>query len=360
MNTKKAVFILICWVIFLGACKNEPDLPMVIGRGSYPDLAVDNRGNVHVVYGRNDSLFYRKLDVRRWKWSDETSPANILIEKIGQHGIERSDPDIVIDNDNMPHVFAGSEYAYFDKQNKKWTKVRPRDKPMRDTELAVDNFGNALLVHRGGNNTGEMGILMLPKGATCWVPLTDPDTYTGSRNDHVYPDMDVSPIDNTIWVVQRHGLAKRITAHFSNDQGKTWQSEPISDQGQESPHIVIDDGNNVYVTTGSGHFFKRVSTNQWSDEGRVVESGSRKQPEITADRSNSIYCTSWGGLYNIRTNGKWEGQRRLNSLTGSPIGFFKAAGGKDYAYAVWEEGDTVNPDSGAGSVDIVFGLIKSE
>jgi len=324
--------------------------PAKVARGSYPDIAVDTKGNIHLVYGRSSVAYYMKYDVANGTWGAESNTGVTVTN------IDRSDPDIVIDSKDNPHVFAGAGYAYWD--GAKWNKSNPKGSLMRDTELAIDGNDNVYIVYRGGNNGGYMGISKRAAGSSTWNTLTDPDKGQLGRNDHVYPDLAINPTDNSLHIVYRHGIPKNTSYRFSTDGGVTWKAEGITGVEPESPHLVLDSQGNVYATNGAGDFFRRT-TGGWVSEGKAVSTAGRQQPELTIDKNNTIYCGSHGGKYNIRTNGSWGSSKLLTSVTGAKKGFLEMAGVDGFAYAAWEEGSSVNADLGAGTVDIIVGKIDA-
>jgi len=335
--------------------KEKQQFPMRVAKGEYPDMVVDGAGDLHLVYGRNDTLFYKKFDRNMQEWTGEVNPGGMLIRS-GDFGIRRSDPDIVVDSENQPHIFAGSDYVY--RTDDTWQSVRPLQRAIRDTELAIDHNDNLYLLHRGGNNVGDIGILRRKPGSDEWVPLADPDNGRLGMSNHVYPDMDVDS-NNNLYVIQRHAYPSKGTqVNISYDGGKTWENEKFTIEEPESPHIVIDSRDSVFATHGGGELFKRTDDSTWVSEGYPIHAEEREQPELAVDQQDNVYVCSWGGKYNVRVDGKWGDSRRIHSVTGKPVGFVEPYGSKGFAFAVWEEGQSVDPDKGAGIADIVVGKIK--
>ena len=149
---------LICFLLCL--CLARADEPVstrgakgdAAAHGSFPDIALDSKGNVHLVYSRTGLLYYKKYDATADQWGPEEF-TGVLLESAGGFGVERSEPDIVIDSHNRPHVMGGSDYAYLDKNNQ-WVKVTPASELIRDTELGIDSKDNVYLLRRGGHNGG--------------------------------------------------------------------------------------------------------------------------------------------------------------------------------------------------------------
>jgi hypothetical protein len=329
--------------------------PECVARGVYPDIAVDALGNLHLSYGREETLWYKKYTAASQKWSDEQSTG---IEIGASKRISRSEPCIVVDSHNRPHVFAGWEHAYWDEGL--WLKSAPKPgAPLRDTNLAIDLHDQLFLVHRGGNNGGFIGVMKRCQDSGRWEALVDPDKELPGRNNHVYGDVAISPVDQSIHIVYRHGKPRDMAYRTSADGGIRWIAEGIADNSPESPHIVVDYHNTVYVADGHGQVYRRTD-NGWIGEGKPIVLESRMQPYLTADQCNHIYIGGWGGRYNVRTKGQWLEPRQVASVTGESVGFMVVEGGIDCAYAVWEESGTVDADSGAGQADLVVGIIRPD
>jgi hypothetical protein len=318
----------------------------VVGEGTFPDIQVDGKGDLHLVYGRDNCVYYRRYDAREGQWGAERFTGIAAVPWMA-----RSEPDIVVDSENNPHVFAGSEYARLDGDT--WQRLRLGEK-LRDTELAIDASDNLYLVHRGGNNGGYMGLRALSRGAEAWASLTDPDKPLLGRNDHVYPDLAVSPVDQSLHIAYRHGDPKRTAYRRSNDGGRTWPvREGITDNEPEAAHVVVDHENNVYVTDGGGNFFCRKN-GQWIRRGWPVIAPHRGQPELAVDRKANVYCACWGGWYNVHVEGRWTGRRRLCPVTPQAvIGFVEPIGAEDFAYVAWEEGTSGDPGEGMAPGGVV-------
>ena len=327
-----------------------------VAKGSYPDIAVDRAGNIHIVYGRDARLYYKKFDVSIGKWSEEIDP-DIKIIAAGSMGIERSDPDIVIDSQDRPHIFAGSEYAYLD--GSKWIKKRIKpDAYIRDTELAIDSKDNLYIVYRGGNQGGHVGMSKYRPGDDNWRTITDPDLPQKGEGNHIYPDLAISPVDDSLHLTYRQGSPTGHAYRYSTDGGITWNFTNLSTIEEESPHIIVDYNGTVYSTTGRGHLFKKTPEG-WKMITRILPAEKRENPELAVDRQNNIYCAKWGGQYNILIGDTVLGMKILPSITGMPIGFVEMAGVDGFAYAIWEEGKTLDSDLGAGTVDICVGKVLS-
>lgn len=320
--------------------------PTVVAQGNFPDLAVDQQGNIHLVYNRS-GLMYRKFDSMKKEWSNETAVGCPCVNAV------RSDPDVVIDSKGNPHVYCGNEYAWFD--GKKWNNVKP--KGSRDSELAINSNDQVFLVSRGGNFKGNIG-METRQGSAKWSFLPDPDENGKSVNDHVYNDLFVSA-DNTLHLIQRHGPVKEVTHRRSTNGGLSWPiEEAVSNDRAESPHIVVTKSGRVIISTGKGYVFERTGNGTWKESGRKVMAQARQQPEMGIDNEDNLYLTLFGGVFNTCFRGRWMGEKHLIPVTNHQnIGFVETAGFRDFACIVWEEGSG-NADEGLSEdASIVVGIL---
>jgi hypothetical protein len=310
------------WILHAYATK-----PAQIATGNFPDLTVDNNGNIHVVYNRN-GLKYRKYNISSHSWEEEQSPG------CNCSNVKRSDPDIVVDSHGNPIVFCGTQAGRW--TGEKWILSEPG--ATRDAELIIDSKDNAYLCHRGGNNGGFIGIKKLPAASNEWITMTDADQNHSGPNDHVYCDMWMDASD-VIHLVQRHGPEVEVTYRRSDDGSNTWINETaISNERSESPHIVVDHDGKIIISTGKGYVFENI-LQSWDSIGRMVHTQGRDQPEFGLDKNNNIYISAFGGRFNIRHYGVWGIEKKLELLSDEEtIGFVETAGSKDFAYIIWEEG----------------------
>jgi len=329
------------WILHLSAGK-----PEVVAQGNFPDLAVDQAGNIHLVYNRA-GLRYKKYETKKGQWTDEA--------EIGCpcEYVERADPDVVIDSKGNPHVYCGNEYAWFD--GVKWNKAKP--KGSRDSELAINSKDQLFLVSRGGNFKGNIGLETRQRNAE-WSFLPDPDENGKSINNHVYTDLFVDG-NNTLHLIQRHGPVREITYRRSTDNGLTWPiEEAISDDRGESPKIVAGKTGHAFVSTASGYILERNNQGVWKDHGRRVTSGAREMPELGIDKEDNIYLTSFGGRYNTCLKGKWMGEKLINQVSDSGvIGFVKTAAWKEFVCIVWEEGQGNEEEGLHEDASIIIGYL---
>jgi hypothetical protein len=158
------------WILHVSVRKPKP-----VAVGNFPDIAVDQKGNIHIVYNR-DGLKYRMFEISTGKWLEEKATGCAC------PGVKRSDPDIVIDSKGNPHVFCGNEYAWFN--GKKWMKVKPR--AVRDTELAIDSRDNLYLVSRLDSDTAFIR-METRSGEEKWKILSPPDLNSSGECRDIIP-----------------------------------------------------------------------------------------------------------------------------------------------------------------------------
>lgn len=335
--------------------KPEPQFePSKVARGAYPDIAVDKAGNVHLVYVRDDALYYRRLDALAGRWSEETSTG------LPAGSANRSDPEIVIDSKGRPHMLVGTRYAWLD--GDKWDAIDPG--VVRDTAMAIDSKDNVYIVRRGGKNGGYIGLRKRAAGAAEFVSMPDPDTAGGlslGRNDHVYSHVFVSPADDSIHIVYRHGAPTNCAYRTSSDGGRTWRGAGISNDDYEAPSGAAAPDGTLYAISGSGTVYKRErSADDWQKLGRAVTTFKRDLPVIVAGAKGDLFAAAFGGRINAYASGQWIGERLLPSASSQPFGFVDLAAGPDGSiFAAWEEGRMVSNDEPAGTSDILVARITT-
>ena len=336
-------------------CETQAVDPAVVAQGSYPDLAVDSTGDVHIVYARSGSLYYNKWDAGSRTWDGEDSVG------LSDGQVERSDPEIVIDSNDRPHVMVGSSYAYW--SGSQWVSINPG--VSRDTAMAIDSQNNVFIVRRGGHNGGYLGLRVRYAGSSSFSALPDPDIADGlprGRNDHVYGHIFINPVDDELQVVYRHGAPDDLAYRGSDDSGQNWFGGGVSGDDAEAPSGAAGADGNIYVISGTGDVYRRSGTpSSWTSLGSPISAASRDLPALAVDGEGNLYASSFRGRFNVRSDGSWAGQDTLPNLSGLSLGFAEVAGGPGgFAYVIWEEGSSVNNDLPAGTSDILFATIAAD
>lgn len=327
-----------------GLAAASPAKPELVGEGAYPDLAVDAGGGVHLVYVRDGALYYRHRPAGTQKWQPEQATG---LRPSNPH---RSDPEVVVDSRHRPHVLAGSGYAWRD--NGTWKALDPGVE--RDTAMAIDSKDHIYICRRGGAHGGHLGLRLRRPDANQFVNLPDPDVAGGlpkGQNDHVYSHLFISPKDQSVHVVFRHGTPTRCAYRVSTDGGRTWAAGGISDDDLEAPSgLALADGT-IYVITGNGTVYQRVGEpGDWRSLGRAVATGARDLPVLAADKEGHLFAAGFGGRWNVRRKAQWAAEQRLPAPHGKKLGFVALATLPDgRVWACWEEGEQVNKEQVAGT-----------
>jgi hypothetical protein len=323
--------------------------PEFIGRGAYPDIAADAKGGLHVVYVRDGTLRYRYRPPGSANWSEEENTG------LPQGMANRSDPEIAVAADGSLYALVGSTVAR--REDGKWQPLEATF--VRDTDLALDSRGAAYVVRRGGNEKGFLGLLKCEPNSDRFESLPDPDVAVGfpaGRNDHVYGSIAISPMDDSIHIVYRHGTPRNIAYRVSADGGKTWQGGGITDREPEAPAIAVTPDGQVFVANADGHVFRRGdSPDEWVDLGQAFEGGRRDLPQIAMDQTGAVHVVAFGGRYNRLADGQWDGVRTLPSRNNQPLGYADFALAPDGTlWVVYEEGNEVRREESSGESDILL------
>lgn len=332
-------------------------VPVKIGTGAYPAIAADSAGNAHVVYAKDGKLIYCKYNPTASPGSE--CPAQ-EVTGLTQNASYRNDPAIVIDSQNRPHVLGGTgngggQYAYWNGSS--WIKIGTFN---RDTGIAIDKSDNVYIAERG-DLINFIKVYKRVSGASGFTQLTNPSV--SAQNDHIYTDIYTSPTDNSVHIVYRHGVSPNVCGYtYSTNGGSSWINlgiTAIPGSDYEAPSGVVANDGTVYSVCGNGTVFQRSGTTGWINLGLAVSALTRHLPVMSSDLNGNIYVSSFGGKYNIRKNGAWTGEKTVTGLSTQAKGFTRIAAAANFAYAVWEEGNS-NPalDATTAAFDIVLGKIQ--
>jgi hypothetical protein len=323
-----------------------------VGQGSYPDIAVDAAGDIHLVYARAGFLYYNKYRAAERRWGSESAVG------LPVGNISRSDPEIAIDSRGRPHVFVGYSYAYLADDG--WKAVKTHTS--RDSALAIDSQDTVYLCRRGGYAGGYAGIEKLSAGASSFTPTSDPDIgggfpkYVGS--DHVYGHLAVGK-DDSLHYVYRHGTPLETSYRVSYDGGATWFGGGIAKDSYEEPFVAALPDGTVYVVTGNGSLYRRDGApDSWTPIGRILTLGARFLPVLTVDKTGSIFSAAFGGRWNVRrADGSFLGTRKIPPRNGETIGYGDLAAAPGGAvYLAYEEGTEIyfGDDETASGTNAIF------
>ncbi len=336
--------------ILQASIQTDAKAAIPVASGSYPDLVADDAGNIHLVYAREGSLFYRSFNPTTEFLSAETF-TGIRYEGSNEDGPQRSDPEIAIDPMGRLHVLCGKSYALYD--GEVWTPVKTLF--TRDTALTIDSKGNAFVCKRGGNHEGEVGFDVLLAGSTQFVPSRrDPDVGTlygevwSIGKDHSYGHVFTSP-DDTVYLVYRQGAPDYIAWRATRDLGETWFGGGVYGRERwqpEAPSGIANTRNTTFVVGPTGSVFaKRVQAPSFQEIGDALACGNRDLPILAATR-DSVAIASHGGRYAFLSKGRFNPEKRLPSPDGNPIGFVSLAAAESrIVYAFFETGTELDKEN---------------
>lgn len=193
-------------ILVLFACQQKNDVPLTpkIADGQMPNIAIDNAGNVHLVYGSGDSVLYAVSND-----GGSTFSAPVLVNVLpGLYSFATRGPQIAVTNSGVTITACdkqGNIFSYQKSDNSAWIKtgrVNDVDSIAKEGLMALGGDGNTLFA--------------------AWLDLRN-----NSRNN--------------------------IEGALSTDGGKTWQpnilvyASPDSSVCECCKPSAIVKGNNVYV-----------------------------------------------------------------------------------------------------------------
>ncbi len=340
------------WLLYLrtvnfDAALEPMSMPVFAGLGSYPGITADENGTLHIVYARNEKLYYRNFSPKKNQLSPEifttlTYPPDKYL------GPNRSDPEIKVELGGRIHVFVGQQYA--SSIGNEWIKTDPD--VTRDTDMAVNSKGDVFINKRGGNHNGQIGIQMKKAGSDQFNPTeTDPDIGTKNgmewlgKGDHVYGSIFVDAKD-VIHVLYRQAQPEYVSYRRSEDNGKTWKGCGVygGDQWQgEAADIAVTPSGKVMVISHDGVLYTLdEATFKFTETAKMISCKERDLPSISSGENDLVYVTAFGGKYNSFHNGKPEIEKIIPSILGKSIGFTENVVVGNVGWGIYEEGETVS------------------
>jgi hypothetical protein len=357
------------WLLLLSKEKvfrseGKDDLPVWVAKGSYPDITADASGKLHLVYVRDGRLFYRWYLPEKSELSDEIPTPVIFSPARALWGPNRSDPEVVAGSDGTIHIFAGQQFAFWN--GMAW--VTSTTMVTRDTDMAVDGNGTVYLCTRGGFNGGHVGLVKKEKNAYTFSPVKkDPDTGTieGAKwkgvNNHVYGSISTDHL-NRIHLVYRQAQPEYVSYRVSSDGGETWKGCGVyggTEWQGEAPDICVTPSGEVFVISHSGELFTLAEKELvFRSAGKMVSCGNRDLPSVNAGENNAVAVTSFGGKYNIYSNGTAGQERKISPVTGQPVGFADNCFAGSTGWLIWEEGKDVDNEVLEGTSLIFISNIR--
>jgi hypothetical protein len=240
----------------------------------YPDLAVDARGNVHLVW--SDLAIFGDEHSRDIKWSMRPAGADIWTEPARVH------PDVVV----------------FTEQ------ARPA--------ITADRAGNVYAVwedaRHGPDDSDAIYAARLPAGSVQWEPGRRVDNRPGETNSR--PDLAAAP-DGTAHAVWDAGVVGGIFSALLHSGAEAWDG-PTPVRDAEGPEWSAGDGAPRITVDGRG-----IAYAVWQDS----RSGD----------ADTYAAVRWPGAV------QWSGEMRVNDDEGPAIQESPAiaAGGASRVVAVW-------------------------
>lgn len=273
------------FVLFACQQKNEAPLTPTIADGQMPNIAIDNAGNVHLVYGSGDSILYKTSGD-----GGRTFSAPVLVNVLpGLYSFATRGPQIAVTTSGVT-ITAGDKqgniYSYLKNGNDNWIKAaRVND---------VDSIAKEGLMALGGD------------GNTLFAT----------------------------WLDLRGNARNKIVGAVSTDGGKTWQPNILVYASPDStvcecckPSAVVK-GNNVYVmfrnwlngnrdlyvatsADGGKHFnaAQKAGVGNWPLNGCPMDGGglavsNTEQVQTVWRRHDSIFASMPGKAETILGKGK--------------------------------------------------------
>lgn len=294
-------------MLVLFACHQKNDAPLTpkIADGQMPNMAVDNAGNVHLVYGSGDSILYKTSGD-----GGRTFSAPVLVNVLpGLYSFAMRGPQIAVTTSGVTITACdkqGNIYSYLKTGNDNWVKAaRVND---------VDSIAKEGLMALGGDSN------ML---FATWLDL-------------------------------RGNARNKIVGAASTDGGKTWQPNILVYASPDStvcecckPSTVVK-GNNVYVmfrnwlngnrdlyiaasADGGKHFNapQKAGVGNWPLNGCPMDGGglavsNTEQVQTVWRRHDSIFASM-------------PGKEEINIGTGKGCSIASVNGKNIYAWAGYED-----------------------
>jgi hypothetical protein len=244
----------------------------VIG-GTDPDVAVDSRGHLHIVYARGESTYYVKYDY---------AAGAILVGETRVGG--GWDPQVAVDSRNQPHVAFGGRgyeklmYAY-------WTgggfsapvqAMEARDRP----RIALDSQDRAY-VSAMREALPRVRVFVYQNGS-----LLVGDVEMG-MNDYGSLALDPQNRAHALWRT-RHSMHHSSYAYGESTAGIVAAADQVAwESSSDNGWIAVDKNGNLHavhtrVGYGEGiHYATRPAAGAWSPELLFAQDDVHDDPDLT-------------------------------------------------------------------------------
>lgn len=335
-------------LIALAAATVAAQIQPIGTKGSYPDIQIDQDGDLHLVYARSGKTYYRVLPKNGTAFSTEEDTG------VGASTDHRMQPDVAIDSRGEPHVLGGARYNV--RRSGNWgTAMSPG--VSRDHHMAIASNDDVWIVYRGnqltarrkraGNSTFDSAI----------------NIFSGGGTDHVYPDI-IAGSDGKVHVVFRMRNPSNYDCGYVHYDGQQWYGVEWACRNgrpkiEEGPHVALDRNNIPWCAMPEGNLrLNHRGGGSWNNTIQTVSTTgghTRSEPTIGIDAQDNKFIASWGGeyhAYNMATQSWFHG--KLPKVNNQAIGFVDVVGTDgEGAWMVYESGPTVNKSTGAGTADLI-------
>jgi hypothetical protein len=315
-----------------------------------PDIAVDNSGNLHVVWADTTSGNWEIYYAQKPSGGAWSAPVNISNTAPG----ESFNSDIAVDNSGNICVvwqdYATSNWEIYYATSTDgviWSppvNISNNLGVSAEPAIAIDNSGNLHVVWQDDSLThNEIYYANSTDGGTTWSP---PVIITGDDYISVYPDIAIDSSSN-LHVVWQDGIPSEIYYAISPD-GSSWSHLVNISRNPSSnsryPDIAIDSSSNLHVVwqdDSSGNWEICYATSAdgvtWSAPDNISNnSGNSYAPAIAIDNNDNphvvwqeqVSASNWEIYYAsaaIPTGGRGGGLSG-GAIAGIVVGSCAAAG----------------------------------
>lgn len=380
-----------------------------VNHSSYPEIAVDSSGNVHVVWedntnykssGTDTDIFYKFWNATTGTWNETEvlSTESTSFSEEPKIAVDDSGNVHVVWSDNTDYAGAGADYDIFYKYWNISTRIWSGHVNATDVvsnisgwswrpDITVDSSGNVHVIwedtadYLGAGNDADIFYKFWNASIETWtaIEVVSMESTDGSSRSSIAVDLaeniHVAWYDYTNY--SSSGTDADIFYKFKNTTTKSWsgrvnQTDVVSTESTENsfrPSIAIDDTGNMHLVWedntdygGSGIdrdiFYKQwnVTSNNWTIT-EVVSTGSTTGdffPEIVLDSKGNVHLV-WSGidvnyrLWNMTTE-TWTITEIVSPSIMSPFLLYPAIAVDDSGniHFVWQN----NVDFGGAGPDL--------
>ncbi len=302
-------------------------------QSTYPSIAADPAGGIHVIWeegeGQDDVIVYTRREGGRW-----TKPVDILINPGGGAA---SYPVLAADAYGYLHVvwkgggtvYYSHAYAPVAGSARHWSEPKPLTSPdlylnFPTLSVAPDGVLHAAYAKQIGPDSGIYALRSTDRGEK-WSPSTA--IYQNPRADRLVdkPRLAAGPdgVVHAVWVESRYPevfppLGLRYAR--STDGGNTWSQPLVLADGPYDDPAILTLGRELHVVY-SGTAEDRFKFHRWSSDGGRTWSDAWRDPEVggllgwpalVADGDRVLHWLMAGSIFEAGTDGlyytTWSGE----------------------------------------------------